>query len=207
MERNDFHSVNVVAFFFVSAASRKSYLVQLGMRKQGCAMQGGGRGRKGGGGKRLAFYANDEGRAVAAVVQETAAKWQITRVYPQPPFLRGAHSTPGIKRHWAASSKAPGISRPSIHHKPAATMLTTSFRHVVVEDLSRPKLKITLSSLPKSLWSIHDVWLPSTAPLTDDRFPLGKKIAVSVCSGFIFHWKILKGANLHWWNVVCFIKK
>lgn len=50
------------------------------------------------------------------VVQETAAKWQITRVYPQPPFLRGAHSTSGIKRRWAASSKTPGISRPSIHH-------------------------------------------------------------------------------------------
>lgn len=28
MEQNDFHLVDVVAFFFVSAVSRKSYLVQ-----------------------------------------------------------------------------------------------------------------------------------------------------------------------------------
>lgn len=60
----------IVVFFFVSAASRKSYLVQLGMRKRGRYVGSRGRGER----KRLAFYANDEGRAVAAVVQETAAK-------------------------------------------------------------------------------------------------------------------------------------
>lgn len=54
MEQNDFHLVDVVVafFFFVSAASRKSYLVQLGMRKRGCAMQGG---REGGGEKATRF--------------------------------------------------------------------------------------------------------------------------------------------------------
>lgn len=116
---------------------------------------------EGGGGEESdsLFTRTMKGMPSQPVVQETAAKWQITRVYPQPSFLRGAHSTSGIKRRWAASSKTPrNFSSVYPSYKPAATMLTTSFRHVV-EDLSRPKLRITLPSPPKSLWSIHSVWL------------------------------------------------
>lgn len=40
MERSDFYLADVVAFFFVSAASRKSYLAQLGMRKRSSDIQG-----------------------------------------------------------------------------------------------------------------------------------------------------------------------
>lgn len=42
MNKTDFHLVGVVVFFFISAASRKSYLVQLDMRKRGSGMQGEG---------------------------------------------------------------------------------------------------------------------------------------------------------------------
>jgi len=38
--------VDVVTFFFISVASRKSYLVQLGMRKRGYDMQESGEGEK-----------------------------------------------------------------------------------------------------------------------------------------------------------------
>lgn len=108
------------------------------------------------------------------------------------PVFKGRAFHPGNQ---AASSKAPGIPRPSIHHKPAATMLTTSFRHVV-EDLFRPKLRITLSSPPKSLWSIHSVWHPLFhLHFVDDRFP-PKKIAFSVfVSSSSLHRKISKRSN------------
>lgn len=94
-------------------------------------------------------------------------------------FKGAAHSTPGIKRRRAASSKASGIPRPSIHHKPAATMLTTSFRHVV-ENIS---LSLCLSSkaqdhfvVPAQKFMKHSQCLaPPSAPFADDRFPSGKK--------------------------------
>jgi len=170
--------VDVVTFFFISVASRKSYLVQLGMRKRGYDMQESGEGEK------ATRFLRERWRACRRS-RCTGDGGEVTNylsLSAAPVFKarggEGAHSTPGIKRHWASSSKALGIPRPSIHHKPAATMLTTSFRHVV-EDLSRAKLKITLLSPPKSLWSIHCVCLPPS-PACRRSFSAGEKIAVSV---------------------------
>lgn len=71
--------------------------------------------------------------------------------------------------------RPPGIPRPSIHHKRAATMLTTSFHHVV-EDLSQPKHRITLSFPPKSLWSIQCLASPPLLLLDNDRFRRDKEL-------------------------------
>lgn len=113
------------------------------------------------------------------VVQETAAKWQITRVYPQPPFLRGRAFHLGNQ---AALSDGDPRNFSSVYpsYKPTATMLTTSFRHVV-EDLSQ-----SLGSLcrlrPKSLWSIHRSLTPPPS-LRRQSFSDEKSYCLNLCPG------------------------
>jgi len=85
-----------------------------------------------------ALYARDGGEVT-----------NYSTLYPQAPFLRCSRAfhpgnraerqTPSLLHHPRRST---GISRPSIHHKAAVTMLTTSFRHVVVGDPSRSKYEI-----------------------------------------------------------------
>lgn len=110
----------------------------------------------------LAFYANDEGCAVAQSGDCcTVDGGEVTNYSSLSAALvfKGvripAQESSGVERR-ARTPRNFSSVYPS--YKPAATMLTTSFRHVV-EDISRPKLKITLPSPPKSLWSIHSVWL------------------------------------------------
>lgn len=143
MERNDFCLVAVVAFFSLVLPRAESHISsRLGMR-------GRRQGRK-----RLAFYANDEGCAVAA--RCTGDGGEVTNysslsaalVFKGRAFHLGNQAALSVGLEDTPIPPLLRISRPS--YKPAATMLTTSFRHIV-KDLSRPKLWITLLSPPKSL--------------------------------------------------------
>lgn len=132
--------------------------------------------------KRLAFYANDEGCAVAArCTGDGAAKWQITRVYPQPSFLRGAHSTSEIKRRWALGSKTtpfpPRISRPSIHH---INLRRQCLQHPSVTSRRQGSLSSKAQdhfAASAQKFMKHSQCLTPPPLFTDDRF-LTEKIAV-----------------------------
>lgn len=69
-----------------------------------------------------------------------------------PVFKRGSAFHPGNQaaerqvHGLGEEGGSAGIPRPSIHHKPAATMLTTSFRHVVEDLPSRARDHFVVSA-------------------------------------------------------------
>lgn len=187
--------VDVLAFSFVSAANRKSYLARLGMRKRRSGMQ-----RQGGGGRGKATHFLGE-RWRACRRGRCTGDGEVTNYssLSAAPVFKGARIPPwessGAERQ---ARRLLGIPRPSIHHKPAATMLTTSFRHVV-EDLVQSSGSLCRPR-PKSLWSIHSVWYPpspSPHPLPSCSLTIvfRRKKLLSQFVPFVFHRKIFRGSS------------